>query len=160
MANRVGRPSKFDTLDLAQVQKLATLGFTNVQMADFFGVEISTFEKWAQRYEEFFRALKIWKAEADQKVERSLYERAMGYSHPEDKIFVHEGKPIVVPTTKHYAPDTTACIFWLKNRRKDLWRDKQEVEVKSKNVNFDASADNAEEAAKNYAVLMKSIEKQ
>ena len=40
----------------------------------------------------------------------------MGYEHPEDKIFLHEGKPVIVPTVKHYPPDTTACIFWMKTR--------------------------------------------
>lgn len=47
----------------------------------------------------------------------------------EDKIFQFQGEPIVVPTIKHYPPDTTAAIFWLKNRQPHLWRDKQEVEV-------------------------------
>jgi hypothetical protein len=48
----------------------------------------------------------------------------MGYSAPEDKIFNNDGKPLIVPTVKNYPPDTTAVIFWLKNRRPDEWRDK------------------------------------
>jgi len=62
-------------------------------------------------------------------VVRSLFQRACGYSHPEDKIFQHEGNPVVVPTTKHYPPDATSAIFWLKNRDPANWRDKVEHEV-------------------------------
>ena len=51
----------------------------------------------------------------------------------EDKIFNNQGVELVVPTIKHYPPDTTAAIFWLKNRQKDNWRDKQEVDT---NVNM------------------------
>ena len=67
-----------------------------------------------------------WKAVADHRVERSLYERACGYSHTEDKIFIHEGKPIIVPTVRHYPPDPTSMIFWIKNRQPEQWRDKVE----------------------------------
>jgi len=79
---------------------------------------------------EFCNALKAGKSSADDRVERSLYERANGYTHVEDKIFMHEGQPVIVPTKKHYPPDTTAGIFWLKNRRAEDWREKQEVEHK------------------------------
>ena len=65
--------------------------------------------------------------------ENSLFKRINGYSHPEDKIFNNQGVELVVPTIKHYPPDTTAAIFWLKNRQKDNWRDKQEVDT---NVNM------------------------
>ena len=50
----------------------------------------------------------------------------MGYEHKEDKIFNNNGEALVVGTTKYYAPDTTAAIFWLKNRQPELWRDKPE----------------------------------
>ena len=57
-----------------------------------------------------------------------LYKRAIGYEHDEDKIFNNQGEPLIVPTTKHVQPDTTAAIFWLKNRQPARWRDKQEIE--------------------------------
>jgi hypothetical protein len=44
------------------------------------------------------------------------------------KILQDKGVPIVVPFEQHYPPDTVACIFWLKNRRPDLWRDKVGLE--------------------------------
>lgn len=125
---RRGRPSKFDGLDRTQAEKLARAGWTDAQMADFFGVTTQTWDNWKKKDPEFFGALKDWKAEADHRVERSLYERAIGYEHPEDKIFQHGGEPVIVPTTKRYPPDTTAAIFWLKNRMRVEWRDRQEVE--------------------------------
>jgi hypothetical protein len=70
---------------------------------------------------------------ADANVGKSLYDRAMGYSHPEDKIFVHNGETIIVPTTKHYPPDTASAIFWLKNRQPAKWRDTQNIELSGLN---------------------------
>lgn len=78
----------------------------------------------------FMRAIKKGREEADANVGKSLYQRACGYSHPEDKIHVtKDGDVITIPTTKHYPPDATSCIFWLKNRRPDQWREKKEVTI-------------------------------
>ena len=124
-----GRPSKFDQIDLEQVRKLAEAGWTDQQMSDFFGVSDRTWHDWKRAHPEFSQSLKGWKQTADERVERSLYERATGYSHPEDKIFNDGGEPLIVPTVKRYEPDTTACIFWLKNRQPDQWRDKTETKM-------------------------------
>lgn len=125
---KTGRPSKFNGIDLSRVEILAKRGWTDADMAVFFGVCPKTWANWKDEHPTFLQALKDWKIEADARVERSLYERATGYSHPEDKIFNNEGKPLVVPTIRHYPPDTTACIFWLKNRQPERWRDRTEVE--------------------------------
>ena len=127
---KMGRPSKFDGINLDQVKKLVLRGWTDLQMAEFFFVDESTWTRWKEKHENFRTALKDWKIEADAIVERCLYERATGYSHPEDKIFKPAGEdPTIVPTTKHYPPDTVAGIFWLKNRQPDRWREKQGLEV-------------------------------
>lgn len=127
VGGKTGRPSKFDKIDKAQIEKLARKGWTDAEMADFHGVTDRTWDNWKKAHPEFFRSLKDWKAEADEKVERSLFERAAGYTHPEEKIFQHEGRVVRAETTKHYPPDSTAMIFWLKNRRPEDWRDKHEV---------------------------------
>jgi hypothetical protein len=69
--------------------------------------------------------LKIGKAEADKRVERSLYERANGYTYDAVKIFMPAGvkKPVYAPYREHVPPDVTAGIFWLKNRDPAHWRD-------------------------------------
>ena len=113
---------------LSQAKFLTRRGCTDKDLAEFFKVNVDTIHEWKKVHPEFSDSIKEGKHEADTVVERSLYERAKGYAHPEDKIFNNEGVPLIVPTTKHYPPDTTAAIFWLKNRRPEQWRDKVEHE--------------------------------
>jgi hypothetical protein len=126
----VARPSKYIAEYAKRAQKLAELGATDQEMADFFEVDVRTLHNWKHAHEEFFHALKIGKEAADNRVERSLYQRAIGYEQDEVKIFMpanHE-KPVYAPYRAKVAPDVTAAIFWLKNRRGEQWRDKSEVQ--------------------------------
>lgn len=124
---KVGRPSSFSPEFSGQAYKLCLLGATDKELADFFGVSEQTINAWKRAHPEFLESLKAGKAEADAKVAEKLFQRALGYEHPEDKIFLYEGKPVIVPTVKHHAPDTTAAIFWLKNRQPEKWRDKLDL---------------------------------
>lgn len=126
---KIGRPSKFDGIDFEQVKMLALDGWDDKRMAAFFKVTEQTWTNWKKAHPDFFASLKDWKLIADREVEERLYKRAIGYSHPEDKIFNDGGEPLIVPTIKHYPPDTTAAIFWLKNRKPAEWRDKQELDL-------------------------------
>jgi hypothetical protein len=123
-----GRPTEYQEQYVEQAAKLCALGATDADLADFFKVSIRTIERWRSVHPEFCRAVKEGKEEADDRVERSLYHRAVGYTFDAVKIFQHQGQVIEAPFREHVPPDTTAAIFWLKNRRKDEWRDKQEVE--------------------------------
>lgn len=123
-----GRPSKFDGINQDKVKLLALKGFTDKEMAEFFDVDERTWNRWKQAHEEFCQSLKDWKLEADTKVERSLYERACGYSHDAIHISNYQGIIEETPIIKHYPPSEVACIFWLKNRQPGKWRDKQEIE--------------------------------
>lgn len=114
-------------IDLKQLERLSSLGLTDKHIGFVYNVSEHTINKWKKK-KEISSALKAGKAVADKMVERSLFERANGYSHPEDKVFQYEGAPVIVPTIKHYPPDTAAAIFWLKNRKPAEWRDKQEIE--------------------------------
>jgi hypothetical protein len=87
---------------------------------------VRTLNHWKDAHPEFLHSLKQGKEVADAQVEKSLYERALGYSHPEVKVFNNAGEIITYEVTKHYPPDPTSMIFWLKNRRPEQWRDKQE----------------------------------
>ncbi len=124
MAN--GRPSKYKEEYVRQAEKLCVLGATDKDIADFFQIDIATLHRWKIQHKEFCDALKVGKESADNRVEMSLYQRALGYSHNEDDIRAVNGEIVITPTIKHYPPDTTACIFWLKNRQKEKWRDKPE----------------------------------
>lgn len=126
MANPVGRPKI--KIDYEKVEKLASYGLTQKEIADFLGIAGKTLDNRIASDEEFVRALKEGKIKADSRVAESLYNRAIGYSHPEEKIFCHDGQIVRTETIKHYPPDPTSMIYWLKNRRTDLWRDKTEVD--------------------------------
>jgi hypothetical protein len=127
-----GRPSKYKEEFAEQAYKLCLLGAKDSEIASFFDVDEATVNRWKIDYPEFCESLKAGKDDADAVIAQSLFHRAKGYSHPEDKIFNNDGVEMVVPTIKHYPPDTTACIFWLKNRQKDKWRDKTETELTGK----------------------------
>lgn len=122
-----GRPSKYKPEFAEQAAKLCALGATDAQMADFFGVAVSTIALWKVQHKDFSDAIKVPKEEADQRVEQSLYRRALGYEHDEVDIRVVGGEIVKTEIRKTYPPDTAAAIFWLKNRAG--WRDKVETEV-------------------------------
>ena len=123
-----GRPPKYQEAFAEQAAKLCLLGATNADLADFFKVSIRTIERWSVEHEDFCRATKEAKEFADASVERSLYQRAVGYTFDSEKIFNGKDGIVRAETREHVPPDVTAQIFWLKNRQKDRWRDKQEIE--------------------------------
>lgn len=111
-----------------KVIRYSKAGLGDSQIAELLGIEAKTLWNWDRKNPKFLQARKEAKGIKDGAVVRSLYERATGYEVPEDKVFVHNGVPIVVPTIKRYPPDSVAMIFWLKNRQPGQWRDKQEHE--------------------------------
>jgi hypothetical protein len=119
-------------MDYAEVYRLALLGLTNEQLAQFYDVEPQTIYNWQKKDAQFFEALKRGKLEADGKVAASMYKRATGYNYEEDHISVYQGEPVIVPTTKHIPPDVGAAKMWLKNRHPELWADSQRMEVTGK----------------------------
>ena len=128
-----GRPTKYDDKFAEQAYKYCLLGADDRRLAELFEVAESTVNNWKNDYPEFLDSIKKGRDIADAEVGKSLYDRAMGYSHTEDKIFVHDGVPVIVPTIKHYPPDATSAIFWLKNRQPAKWRDTQNIEVSGLN---------------------------
>jgi len=126
----MARPTDYKQEYAKQAMKLAELGATDQEVADFFDIDVRTVYRWKHDQEEFCQALKAGKDVADDRVERSLYQKAIGYEQEEVKIFMPQGReePVYAPFRAKVAPDTTAAIFWLKNRRSQDWRDKQEVE--------------------------------
>ncbi len=88
------------------------LGLTNEEIAECLDVSLNTFYEWKQDHEEFSESLKAGKEIADSEVVKSLYKRANGFEKDD----------------KYFPPDPTSMIFWLKNRRRNQWRDKHELE--------------------------------
>jgi|ERR1700761_7519258 len=129
----MGRPTKYKEEYIEQAQKLCKLGATDAELADFFKVTVSTVCLWKVEHAAFSEALNMGKEEADKRVESALYNRAMGYSHEETDIRVVDGSVVMTPMIKHYPPDTTAAIFWLKNRKSKEWRDLKATELTGAN---------------------------
>jgi hypothetical protein len=125
-----GRPSKYKTEYAEQAYRLCLLGATDKDIAMFFDVQESTINYWKIHEPEFSESLKRGKIEADAAVAQKLYHRAIGYEHVETITANYQGQITdKMDVIKHYAPDPTAAIFWLKNRQPDKWRDKQDVNV-------------------------------
>lgn len=123
-----GAKSLYQERYAEMAEKACKAGFTDQELADLFGVSVRTINNWKIEHVEFCAALKTGKDEADERVERSLFARATGYEHDEIDIRVVDGKIVKTPIRKHYPPDATSMIFWLKNRKPEQWRDKQELE--------------------------------
>lgn len=126
----MGRPSEYDPSYVTKVLEMAERGATDVEIADSFDVSVRTLYRWKAEHEDFCQALKIAKEVADERVERSLYQRALGFECEAVKIFCSkDGEVTKVPYREIVAPDTTACIFWLKNRQSEKWRDKTDLNM-------------------------------
>lgn len=118
------------------ILQLARTGSTNKEICDVLGLGETPFYAYLNRDETFKDELARAKVKADTKVENALYKRATGYDIIEEQTDVEptgkEGSKVLVKkvrrTKKHVPGDTTAMIFWLKNRKAMQWRDKQEVE--------------------------------
>lgn len=126
-----GRPSKFQPEFIGQAAKLCALGATDVQLAEFFDVAVSTVALWKVQHSEFSDAIRVPKAVADERVAQSLYMRATGYVYTEQQAFkvrtsATEEAIEVVEVQRLVPPETTAMIFWLKNRQPAQWRDRVE----------------------------------
>ena len=113
---------------LLRLEAYARDGLTDEQIAHNIGINPATLYDWKKKYPEISEALKKGKEVVDIQVENALLKRALGYSYEEKKVEVSEEGTKVTKTIKEVVPDTTAQIFWLKNRRPDRWRDKQDIE--------------------------------
>lgn len=120
--------------NLTRIEGWARDGLTDKQIAnDKIGIAENTFCAWKNKHSEILEALKKGKAPVDIEVENALLKRALGYEYEEvttEKRELPDGKieKHIKKVTKAVIPDTTAQIFWLKNRRPDKWRDKQIIE--------------------------------
>lgn len=113
---------------LLRLEAYARDGLTDEQIAHNMGISPATLYNYKRDHLEILEALKKGKEVVDIQVENALLKRALGYSYEEKKVEVSEEGTKVTKTIKEVVPDTTAQIFWLKNRRPDRWRDKQDIE--------------------------------
>lgn len=126
---------------LLKIRGWARDGLINSEIAEKIGIAEGTLYSWKNKYKEIDEALKDGQDIVDRKVEESLFKKAMGYEYEETKQIIEKDemgkdRKRVEKVTKYYPPDSTAIIFWLKNRRPGEWRDRRDstVDVKSENV--------------------------
>lgn len=126
-----GRPTKYRTEYAQAAYEFALVGATDKQLAEMFGVNPDTIVEWRKVHPEFSESVRAGKLVADAKVAKALFERATGYQHDAVKIFMPAGAtaPVYAPYVEHFAPDTAALQFWLKNRQPEIWRDKVSAEL-------------------------------
>lgn len=114
---------------LLRIEGWARDGLIDEQIAKNIGISRSTLSVWKTKYPDISDALKRGKEVVDRQVENALLKRALGYEYKEIKEKEEYGAITEKTTTiKQVIPDTTAQIFWLKNRKPDKWRDKPEYE--------------------------------
>lgn len=123
---------------LTLVEGWARDGLTNEQIADNLGIGKTTFYRMIKEHSELLEHLKKGKEVIDYEVENALLKRALGYKYEEKTYESIYNKKLDMYTekltkrvTKQVAPDTTALIFWLKNRKPKQWRDKVDIEGES-----------------------------
>lgn len=126
---------------LLQLEAWARNGLTDEQIAANMGITRSTLNEWKKKYSDISDTIKRGKDIVDIQVENALLKRALGYTYIEttqervDDYDPHTGlktgshMEVTKTVTKEVQPDTTAQIFWLKNRKPDTWRDKRNVGI-------------------------------
>ena len=126
---------------IIKLEGMAMDGLINEQIAHNIGIHPSTLYDWQKEYPEIAHALKRGKEIIDRQVENALLKRALGYEYEEVKMVVEKDekgneKKRQEKVIRKVVPDTTAQIFWLKNRKPGEWRDRREasVDLKSENV--------------------------
>src|SRR5690625_176336 len=125
-AGRRGKYEEWLTKEgLLKIEGWARDGLTDEQIAKNMGISRSTLNEWKNKYSDILDTLKKGKEVVDLEVENALLKRALGYKY--DEVTYEFGEE-VKRVRKEVVPDTTAQIFWLKNRRPDKWRDKQDIE--------------------------------
>jgi hypothetical protein len=134
---KTGPKPKFQTEDgiIDLIYRLGLLGLGNREIAQALDIHLKTFEYWLKTYKEVWEVVRAARVESSGRVANALFKKAIGYSHPDTQVFLYRGEPIIVPTIKHYPPDTGAACFWLKNKTRDLenpWTDVTKHELTGK----------------------------
>lgn len=139
---------------LLLLQAWARNGLIDEQIATNMGIAVSTLYEWKKKYSEISESLKKGKEVVDIEVENALLKRALGYKYCEYTETIGDDGIVTKEITKHMAPDTTAQIFWLKNRRPDIWRDKKDVDLTVKEIDI---AERMAEAKAQRDKLLKDV---
>lgn len=136
-----GKYEKWLTEDgLTKLQAWARDGLTDLQISHKCGISTSTLYDWKNRYPEISEALKDGKEVVDLEVENALFKSACGYEYEEVITDYNASGEVTSSKTirKFQPPNTTAQIYWLKNRKRDTWKDNHDkIEIERERVEID-----------------------
>jgi hypothetical protein len=118
-----GRKTVYSSTMAVVARKCCERGMTDFEVADMLGIGLATLYRWKVEHPAFSKVFKLGKAEADDRVERSLYSRAVGYNYIAEKPAMTRHGQKTMRYRAHVPPDTAAAVWYLKNRRPDRWRD-------------------------------------
>lgn len=124
----LGQPYDVNERVKRSIIALCEQGKTDPEIAQELGIHVRTLANWKAGDLNLMQAMANAKAVADELVEMSLFKRATGYTYRAIKFFQHEGCILAEEYDEHVPPDTRAAEIWLRNRKPDKWRDKQEIE--------------------------------
>lgn len=112
--------------NLIRIESWARMGLTDEQIAKNMGVNKTTLYDWIKKFPDISNSIKKGKAPIDFEVENALFKRAIGYEYEEVETTIEEidGKQRkrIKKIKKVALPETSAMIFWLKNRKPEQWR--------------------------------------
>jgi hypothetical protein len=97
-------------------------------------VHVGTVYRWKAEKPEFREALQLGREHADQRVEDSMYHRAVGYSFDAVKVVQDSGRPTLMTCREHVPPDVSAGKFWLTNRKGADWKSDAASNVQNNNI--------------------------
>jgi len=143
-----GRPRRITPHLARKIFLLAGYGLTTKQLCDVFDISNQAIET-LKRDAEFKETLKREKEKADLAVISSLYKRACGLTIKEHKVGIERGGHTDLVTEKDIPPDTVACIFWLKNRQRDTWRDRHKEDDGDMHIHSTVVLNGLHKASKN-----------
>lgn len=112
------------------LEKLVSFGHSDEFIASLYDVPVRVWKDWLEANPQLGQSVARWRAGQNDKVAQALFNRAVGCSHKETVVKISKsGEVDLIEVDKHYPPDTTACMSWLKNRDPENWNNEKNNQV-------------------------------
>jgi hypothetical protein len=126
-----GRPTAYKAENAGIARDCCIAGATNAALAERFAVSRTTIDNWIATIADFRDAVAGGREIADEAIVSALYARARGMERKATRVFCPNGQPVTVEYVEQVLPDVRACIFWLRNRRPQEWRESRPAVVEA-----------------------------
>jgi hypothetical protein len=143
-----GRPTTYKPENVEIARQACMIGATNDTLAERFEVCRRTIDNWIATIPEFSTAVRKGREVADEAVVSALFARATGMAQRMTKVFCHRGQPVTANYTVQLPPDVRACIFWLRNRRPEQWRENRPLAAEGDDRDWVSELEAASERAR------------